>query len=75
MATNPSQAERKRFARNPVQKATVLKTAHQNQSQAASTVNKRILHRIRKCLHRAYHANTSEAEAKAALFVSQKLMS
>jgi hypothetical protein len=75
MATKPPQAERKRSARKPVQKATVITTAHEIQSQAASTVDKRILDRIQKCLNRAYHANTSEAEAKAALFVSQKLMS
>ncbi|CAG8076478.1 unnamed protein product [Penicillium nalgiovense] len=75
MSTIPSQAERKRSARKPVQKATVIETAHELQSKAASTVDKRILERIQKCLNRAYHANTSEAEAKAALFVSQKLMS
>ncbi|KAJ5766681.1 uncharacterized protein N7511_004297 [Penicillium nucicola] len=75
MAAHPSQTERKRSARKPVQKATVIETAHESQSQATSTVDKRILDRIQKCLSRAYHANTSEAEAKAALFLSQRLMS
>ncbi|KAJ5987643.1 hypothetical protein N7522_011891 [Penicillium canescens] len=74
MTTKPSQAERKRFARKPLQKATVIETARELGSQGASTVDKRILDRIQKCLSRAYHANASEAEAKAALFVSQKLM-
>lgn len=75
MATHPSQAGRKSSARKPVQKATVIETVHKILSQAASPVDQRILDRIQKCLNRAYHANTSEAEAKAALFVSQKLMS
>ncbi|KAJ6041638.1 uncharacterized protein N7446_010484 [Penicillium canescens] len=74
MTTKPSQAERKRSARKPLQKATVIETARELGSQAASTVDKRILDRIQKCLSRSYHANASEAEAKAALFVSQKLM-
>ncbi|KAJ5346972.1 uncharacterized protein N7506_000225 [Penicillium brevicompactum] len=75
MTTHASQAGRKRSARKPVQKATVIETAHEILSKAASPVDKRILDRIQKCLNRAHHANTSEAEAKAALFVSQKLMS
>jgi hypothetical protein len=74
MTTKPSQAERKRSARKPLQKATVIETARELGSQAAPTVDKRILDRIQKCLSRAYYANASEAEAKAALFVSQKLM-
>ncbi|KAJ5642315.1 hypothetical protein N7490_006315 [Penicillium lividum] len=75
MSTKSSEALRRGFTRKPVQKATVIKTAREVQSQTTSTVEKRILDRIQKCLNRAYHANTSEAEAKAALFVSQKLMS
>ncbi|KAJ5091592.1 hypothetical protein NUU61_006462 [Penicillium alfredii] len=61
--------------KKPLQKATVIQTPHKHQSQFTSTVHKRILERIQKCLDRAHHSNTSEAEAKAALFVSQKLMS
>mgnify|MGYP001658510179 CR=1 FL=1 len=75
MTTRPSQAERKRSVRKPLQKATVIETARELLSQATSTVDKRILDRIQKCLSRAYHANASESEAKAALFISQKLMS
>ncbi|KAJ5819395.1 hypothetical protein N7474_004986 [Penicillium riverlandense] len=40
-----------------------------------NSLDKNVLDRIQKCLSRAYHANTTEGEAKAALFVSQKLMS
>lgn len=58
-----------------MQKATVTETAREHQSKFASNVDKKILDRIQKCLNRAHHTNTSEAEAKAALFVSQKLMS
>ena len=53
----------------------MIETAREVQSRAASTVDKRILDRIQKCLDRAHLANASESEAKAALFVSQKLMS
>ncbi|KAJ5185259.1 hypothetical protein N7472_010099 [Penicillium cf. griseofulvum] len=59
----------------PTQKATVVESARENRSQPASTVDKKILDRIQKCLNRAYHVNTTETEAKAALFISQKLMS
>jgi hypothetical protein len=58
-----------------MQKAAVIETADQDQAPGTSAVNKKILERIQKCLDRAHHANSSELEAKAALFVSQKLMS
>lgn len=38
------------------------------------SIDDRILDRIKKCLERANHENTTESEAKAALFLSQKLM-
>ncbi|KAJ5516512.1 hypothetical protein N7527_008072 [Penicillium freii] len=74
MPTESSRAERK-GSRKPTQKATMVKSARENQSNPTSTVDKKILDRIQKCLNRAYHVNTTETEAKAALFLSQKLMS
>ncbi|KAJ5369968.1 uncharacterized protein N7496_006060 [Penicillium cataractarum] len=59
--------------KQPIQKATVIKTASENQPQTACHINKAVLDKIQKCLNRAYHANVSEAEAKTALFLSQKL--
>ncbi|KAJ5745971.1 hypothetical protein N7520_011153 [Penicillium odoratum] len=64
-------AKRRKPNRKPLQNATVVRTA---KKKSASTVDKKILERIQKCLDRAEHPNTAEAEAKAALFVSQKLM-
>jgi hypothetical protein len=61
--------------KKPIQKATVITTAREHQPQNASNGNKAVLDKIQKCLNRAYHANASEAEAKTALFLSQKLMS
>lgn len=75
MPPNVPQVERRRFPRRPVQRAAVIETAHDNPSQSTSTVEKGILDRIQKCLTRAYHPSTSMSEAKAALFVSQKLIS
>jgi hypothetical protein len=75
MPAESFRAKRKGTTRKPTQKATVVESARENRSQPASTVDKKILDRIQKCLNRAYHVNTTESEAKAALFVSQKLMS
>jgi hypothetical protein len=61
--------------KKPLQKATVIKTACEHQSQAPARADKSVLEKIQKCLNRAYHAKASEAEAKTALFISQKLMS
>jgi hypothetical protein len=61
--------------RKPIQKATVIKTACEHQTQTMSRADRGVLHKIQKCLNRAYYANASEAEAKTALFISQKLMS
>ncbi|KAJ5964211.1 uncharacterized protein N7479_004087 [Penicillium vulpinum] len=74
MPAESIRTERKGSARKPIQKATVVKSARENQSNPTSTVDKKILDRIQKCLDRAYHVNTTELEAKAALFLSQKLM-
>ncbi|KOS43159.1 hypothetical protein ACN38_g5954 [Penicillium nordicum] len=75
MPTESSRTSRKGYARKPTQKATMVKNARENQSNPTSTVDKKILDRIQRCLNRAYHVNTTETEAKAALFLSQKLMS
>jgi hypothetical protein len=61
--------------KKPIQKATVIKTACGHQTQTMTQADKNVLDKIQKCLNRAYHANASEAEAKTALFISQKLMS
>ncbi|KAJ6009037.1 hypothetical protein N7522_004053 [Penicillium canescens] len=61
--------------KKPLQKASVIKTACEPQSQAPTRADKRVLEKIKKCLNHAYHAKASEAEAKTALFISQKLMS
>lgn len=53
----------------------MIESAYKPQTQSTSTTDKTVLDRIQKCLDRAYHANTSEAGAKVALFVSRKLMS
>lgn len=61
--------------KKPIQRATVIITACEHQSQATTRADKNVLDKIQKCLSRAYHANASEAEAKTALFISQRLMS
>lgn len=75
MPHGSTQAKPKRNTKKPLQKATVTVTAREPRNQSASNIDKRILERIQKCLNRAHHANTTESEAKAALFLSQKLMS
>lgn len=75
MPPNPRHARAKKSTRKPLQKANVIKKACELPERRAPTVDKNVLDKIQKCLSRAYHANTTEAEAKAALFVSQKLMS
>ncbi|KAF3480486.1 uncharacterized protein GIQ15_05833 [Arthroderma uncinatum] len=60
---------------SPRQKATVSKLADQvTVATSGAQVDDHILDRIKKCLDRASHPGTTEAEAKAALFLSQKLM-
>ncbi|EFE43426.1 hypothetical protein TRV_01811 [Trichophyton verrucosum HKI 0517] len=62
--------------KSPRQKASVKSLAEERPSLAAggNSIDDRILDRIKKCLERANHENTTESEAKAALFLSQKLM-
>ncbi|KAB8274887.1 hypothetical protein BDV30DRAFT_208485 [Aspergillus minisclerotigenes] len=60
--------------RQPLQKATVVKTAQDKTTDTPETVDKEVLGRIEKCLRKARHETTTETEAKAALFLVQKLM-
>ncbi|KAJ5636076.1 uncharacterized protein N7484_009389 [Penicillium longicatenatum] len=76
MQSTAPPAKRRKPNREPIQKATIVRSATDEESKTTTgTVDKKILDRIQKCLDRASHPNTTEAEAKAALFVSQKLMS
>lgn len=73
--SSSSRAKGKRPTRKPIQTATVIESAVDIPKQSASSVDEKVLEKIQKCLARAQHPNTSEAEAKSALYVSQKLMS
>ncbi|GBF62747.1 hypothetical protein TMEN_5314 [Trichophyton mentagrophytes] len=66
----------KSTTRSPRQKASVKSLAEERPTLAAGgdSIDDRIIDRIKKCLERANHENTTESEAKAALFLSQKLM-
>ena len=68
------QPKKKKSTRGPLRHAKVLQLATDAQ-QSGNPVDQGILDRIQKCLARAYHESSSEAEGKAALFLSQKLMS
>lgn len=58
----------------PTHKATVMRLARDIFPNNVSEVGDHIMDRIRKCLERANHPNTPELEAKAALFLSSRLM-
>lgn len=58
----------------PQQKATATKLATDGLSATSTDADDGIIQRIQKCLDRANHTNTTEAEGKAALFLSSKLM-
>lgn len=60
--------------RVPQRKATVKQLASNVSPKAATNADERIIERIKKCLERANHPNTPEQEAKAALFLSSRLM-
>lgn len=66
----------KSTTKSPRQKASVKSLAEERPTLApgGDSIDDRILDRIKKCLERANHENTTESEAKAALFLSQKLM-
>ncbi|KAI9038866.1 DUF2786 domain-containing protein [Aspergillus affinis] len=57
-----------------IQKATVIKFAEVNPKKTNNNIDQGILDKIQKCLSRARHASANEAEAKAALFLAQRLM-
>lgn len=56
------------------QTAKVKSLAEDDQEVTLNTAESEIISRIRKCLVRANHPNTPEAEAKAALRMSSRLM-
>ncbi|BAE66186.1 unnamed protein product [Aspergillus oryzae RIB40] len=60
--------------RQPLQKATVIKTAQVKPKDSLGSLDRGVLIKIQKCQSRARHKSTTESEAKAALFVAQKLM-
>jgi transcription termination factor Rho len=60
--------------RQPLQKATVIETAQVKPKDSLKSLDRGILTKIQKCLSRARHKSITESEAKAALFVAQKLI-
>ncbi|KAE8361712.1 hypothetical protein BDV27DRAFT_147608 [Aspergillus caelatus] len=60
--------------RQPLQKATVIKTAQVKPKDSLGSLDRGVLIKIQKCLSRARHKSATESETKAALFVAQKLM-
>ncbi|GAD96365.1 hypothetical protein TERG_03956 [Paecilomyces variotii No. 5] len=63
--------------RTPAQKATVKQLAESSRRLPLTglKVEEQILNKINKCLQRASDPSTTESEAKAALYISSKLMS
>lgn len=75
-APRPPPAKRSR--RTPLQEAKVIESVTETNTTTETTaaaVDDGVLQRIKKCIEKANHPNTNEAEAKAALFLSTKLMS
>lgn len=61
----------------PTQKATVIKSAEVNPKKNTNSnnkINQGLLDKIQKCLNRARHPSANDTEAKAALFLAQRLM-
>ena len=61
----------------PLYKATVIETADNGSVRVSSStadLDEGLLARMRKCLERANHPGTPEAETKAALHIASKLM-
>lgn len=52
----------------------MIKTAQVKPKDSLGSLDRGVLIKIQKCLSRARHKSTTESEAKAALFVAQKLM-
>jgi hypothetical protein len=51
-----------------------MKTTQVEPKDTPESLDRGVLIKIQKCLSRARHKSTTESEAKAALFVAQKLM-
>ncbi|RAL03035.1 DUF2786 domain-containing protein [Aspergillus ibericus CBS 121593] len=76
MESNPpthTSSGRKR-PRTSIQEATVIKYAEVNPKKTNNNNDQGILNKIQKCLSRARHATANEGEAKAALFLAQRLV-
>ena len=74
MANTP-RVSRRKLGPAPVQEAKVRELAKVDHLEVKdSSIEKRILDRIRKCLATANHPNTGESEAKAAWHLSTRLM-
>ncbi|QKX58218.1 uncharacterized protein TRUGW13939_05339 [Talaromyces rugulosus] len=60
----------------PLQKATVKSLATDQPAPAAGNINVQdaVLSRLKKCLARGSHPNTSEKEARAALVIANRIM-
>ncbi|KAL5364300.1 hypothetical protein BJX96DRAFT_131392 [Aspergillus floccosus] len=76
MESNPSthKSSGRKRPRTSIQKATVIKYAEVNPKKTNNNIDQGILDKIQKCLSRARHATANEGEAKAALFLAQRLM-
>lgn len=59
----------------PQQKATVTKVPFTKATAVASNAEDHIIERIKKCLELANHPTASESEAKAAMFLADRMMS
>lgn len=58
----------------PQQKATVTKVPLTKPTAVASNADDHIIERIKKCLEMANHPTASESEAKAAMFLADRMM-
>ncbi|KAH8435127.1 DUF2786 domain-containing protein [Aspergillus melleus] len=68
-------SRRAKRSKAPVQKATVIKSAEVSPRKTSNNnIDQGILDKIQKCLSRARHASANEGEAKAALFLAQRMM-
>lgn len=75
--TSPKRSRGKPRRAPPLYKARVIETADSYSVRvhgSTEDLDENILVRMKKCLARANHPETTEAEAKAALFMASKLM-
>jgi hypothetical protein len=83
----PDRQLRPKKQRQPFQKATITEMATEYSqtseiqthtqtigTKASAILDQSILDKVQKCLNRAAHTSSTELEAKAALFLAQKLM-